>query len=174
MALIVAALAHPALALWLGAEFATRSTRVLQVLAYGVLANGLAAIPFAYIQGAGRARLTATLHVIELPLYLVALVWLTASLGIFGTALVWTIRVTADMAVLYFLAWRLDGVSGAALLRYAVSWAVASALFAGVLLFPMDIAGDHWGVALSAGALVAAAVAAIRMLKAARPVLSHA
>jgi hypothetical protein len=65
-------------------------------------------------------------------------------------------------------------VSGAALLRYAVSWAVASALFAGVLLFPMDIAGDLWGVALSAGALVAAAVAGIRMLKAARPVLSHA
>jgi hypothetical protein len=168
--LIVRPWPSPALALWLGADFATRSTRVLQVLAYGGLANGLAAIPFAHIQGAGRARLTATLNVIELPLYLGALFWLTASLGIFGTP--WFGRSVSPSTWQRRTSWPGAWAVGAERLwcdmRSWLSWRARCSRES--LLLPMDIGGDLWGVALSAGVLVAAGVPGMRMLKAAHSV----
>ncbi len=76
--LLTIVLAHAGLRLWLGADFAQHSFRVLQWLAVGVFINSLAQIPFALVQGAGRPDLTAKLHLIELPLYLLALWWLTS------------------------------------------------------------------------------------------------
>ena len=49
---------------------------MLQILAVGVFINSLAQVPFALLQGVGRPDLTATLHLIELPLYLGLLWWL--------------------------------------------------------------------------------------------------
>lgn len=90
------------LKMWLGPEFAIHSTRVLQILSLGVFANGLATIPFALIQGAGRANLTGRLHLLELPFYL-ALVWyLTLHYGIVGTAVAWLVRVTVDCILLIY------------------------------------------------------------------------
>jgi len=48
----------------------------LQWLAVGVFINSLAYVPFSLLQGVGRPDLTATLHLIELPLYLGLLWWL--------------------------------------------------------------------------------------------------
>ncbi len=62
------ALAQDGLRLWLGAEFAQHSFRVLQWLAVGVFINSLAFVPFSLLQGVGRPDITATLHLIELPL----------------------------------------------------------------------------------------------------------
>ena len=67
--LCTVALAQDGLKLWLGPEFAHHSFRVLQVLAVGVFINSLAYVPFTFLQGIGRPDLTATLHLIELPLY---------------------------------------------------------------------------------------------------------
>jgi O-antigen/teichoic acid export membrane protein len=90
------------LQLWLGHEFAVHSTRVLQILSIGVFANGLAFIPFALIQGTGRADITGKLHLLELPFYL-ATVWvLTKHFGIEGTAIAWTVRVIADVVLLFW------------------------------------------------------------------------
>jgi O-antigen/teichoic acid export membrane protein len=94
-------LARSGLTLWLGADFAQHSYRVLQWLAVGVLLNGLATIPFALVQGAGRPDLTAKLHLIELPLYLLALWWLISAYGVEGAAIAWTARVGVDGAVLF-------------------------------------------------------------------------
>ena len=58
--------------MWLGADFARQSTRVMQWLALGVLLNGLAQVPSALMQGVGRPDLTAKLHLVELPPYLLA------------------------------------------------------------------------------------------------------
>ena len=101
------ALAKNGLQLWLGTDFAEHSVRVLQWLAFGVFINSLAQLPFAMLQGAGRPDLTATLHVIELPLYVVSLWLLIRSRGIEGAAIAWTARVAVDAVLLFLLASRL-------------------------------------------------------------------
>ncbi len=105
--LLVFVLAGDGLKLWLGAEFALHSSRVLQWLAVGVFINCLAAAPFAVVQSAGRPDLTAIIHLVELPVYLVALFWLIKLRGIEGAAIAWTGRVAIDALVLFVFAERL-------------------------------------------------------------------
>jgi O-antigen/teichoic acid export membrane protein len=102
--LCTVALAQDGLKLWLGAEFARHSFRVLQYLAVGVFINSLALVPFTLLQGVGRPDLTATLHLIELPLYLGLLWWLISTRGIEGAAIAWTARVAVDALFLFVLA----------------------------------------------------------------------
>lgn len=99
--------AEPLLYYWLGEEFAQNSTVVLQLLAIGVLANSLAAVPYTVLQAIGRPDITAKLHMVELPIYL-GLIWLlTHSMGIVGVALAWVLRVTIDGGLLLFFCNRL-------------------------------------------------------------------
>jgi O-antigen/teichoic acid export membrane protein len=104
--LCTVALAQDGLKLWLGAEFAQHSFRVLQWLAVGVFLNSLAQVPFAFLQGVGRPDLTAALHLVELPLYLGLLWWLISTRGIEGAAIAWSARVTFDALLLFGLAKR--------------------------------------------------------------------
>jgi O-antigen/teichoic acid export membrane protein len=123
--LCTVALAQDALKLWLGAEFAQHSFRVLQILAVGVFLNSLAFVPFALLQGAGRPDLTAALHLIELPLYLALLWWLIGGFGVEGAAIAWTARVTVDALLLFLLARKLLPGDGPILLRTAILPATA-------------------------------------------------
>lgn len=104
--LLLVTLAQNGLTLWLGADFAQHSTRVTQWLAVGVLSNSLALIPFSYLQGIGRPDLTAKLHLFELPVYAVLLLWLIHADGIDGAAIAWSARTTFDAAVLFVMAKR--------------------------------------------------------------------
>jgi len=124
--LCTVALAQSGLKLWLGADFAQHSFRVLQILAVGVFINSLAQVPFAVLQGVGRPDLTATLHLIELPLYLGLLWWLIGALGIEGAAIAWTARVAFDALSLFVLARRFVPGSGPA--RWRTALLVAGAL----------------------------------------------
>jgi O-antigen/teichoic acid export membrane protein len=101
--------AQDLLQIWLGHEFAMHSTRVLQMLGLGVFTSGLAYVPFALIQGAGRPDITGKLHLVELPFYLTMVWYLTVHYGIIGTALAWLLRVTVDAILLFFLADKLMG-----------------------------------------------------------------
>lgn len=99
--LVTGLFAKEILQIWLGAEFAIKSTLVLQVLALGVFINSLAHTPFALLQGAGRPDLPAKFHLLEFPIY-VAIVWLSVSHGgITGAAVAWTLRVTIDALLLF-------------------------------------------------------------------------
>lgn len=100
-------LAQDGLKIWLGAEFAQNSFRVLQWLAAGVFLNSMAQAPFALLQGVGRPDLTAKLHLVELPLYLLLLSYLIRTWGIEGAAIAWTVRVALDGLFLFGLARRL-------------------------------------------------------------------
>lgn len=122
------------LQIWLGNDFAAHSTRVLQILTLGVLANGLAAVPFALIQGMGRADITGKLHLMELPFYMAAVWYLTVHHGIVGTAVAWLARVTVDCILLFAIADRL--VSS----QKRILWPIAGAICAGagaVVMAPM-------------------------------------
>jgi O-antigen/teichoic acid export membrane protein len=106
--LLTVGLAKNGLTLWLGADFAQHSFRVLQWLAVGVFLNSLAQVPFALIQGVGRPDLTAKLHLIELPPYLLGLWWLISAYGIEGVAIAWTLRIGLDTLALFcFSRWLL-------------------------------------------------------------------
>ncbi len=94
--------------IWLGPEFAEKSSTVASVLAVGILFNSMAQIPHAYIQASGDARSTALIHVFESVLYLPALYLLMQLYGVLGAALAWMLRALLDLALLHFRAMRIN------------------------------------------------------------------
>lgn len=105
--LLIILAARPGLRIWLGADFAAHSYVVMQVLAVGIFFNALAYIPFALVQGAGKADWTAKLHAAELLPYLIVFWVLTTRFGIIGTAMAWAIRAAIDVMALMMLGGRL-------------------------------------------------------------------
>jgi O-antigen/teichoic acid export membrane protein len=126
------------LTVWVGAEFAAQSTRVLQWLAVGVFINCLAHVPFALVQAAGRPDWTAKLHLIELPFYLVGVWWLIHARGIEGAAMAWTARVAVDAAILFVMARRLLPECGALPAQAGSCVAIALIVFA-IGFIPMSL-----------------------------------
>ena len=148
--------AHAGLALWLGPAFADAGTLPLRILAVGVFANALAQIPYAVLQGAGRADITAAFHLGELPVY-AALLWLlTARYGIVGAAVAWAVRCTADATLLYVAARRPLG--GALRLRRPLLVGAGIPIAAACAVAAAGL--DH-GAALAAAALAFAAAGAL-------------
>ena len=99
--IIGAVFARPLLDLWLGATFAAPATPVLKLLLVGIFLNSCSHVPYAFLQANGRTDLTAKLHIIELPIFVVLLVWGVHAYGIPGAALAWTIRVALDTGLLF-------------------------------------------------------------------------
>ena len=99
--LFIVTFANEGIDFWLGAEFAQNSGCVLQWLAAGVFINSLAQVAFAMIQGAGRPDLTAKLHLLELPFYLLGVYWLINTHGIKGAAIAWVARIGIDAVCLF-------------------------------------------------------------------------
>ncbi len=104
--LTVAAFAHAGLNLWLGPEFALKSTRVLQLLVAGIFFNSLGLVAFSLVQGVGRPDLTAKLHLTELAIYVPLVWWLIRTYGIEGAALACLTRNAFDTVVLFVMARR--------------------------------------------------------------------
>lgn len=102
---LVVLFAKPGLTWWVGAEFAANSARVMQILAVGIFANALASVGMSQLHAIRRADLTAKCHLIELPIYVVALIYLVQHFGIVGAAIAWLGRATLDLALLSGLAW---------------------------------------------------------------------
>lgn len=89
------------LKLWLGEGLDPRSVVVAQITLIGFWLNALANVPYALIQARGNSRYTATLHLIELPIYAVMLYGLGTQIGLYGVALAFTLRVLLDCALLF-------------------------------------------------------------------------
>lgn len=98
--------ADPFLTLWISDEFAAQAGLPLQIMALAALFSGLAQVPFAMLQGRGRADQTAKLHLIQLPLYLALLWYLTVTFGVLGAALAWLVRIGSDMLAMFYLCLR--------------------------------------------------------------------
>ncbi len=124
--LLTVGLAQNGLTLWLGADFAQHSSRVLQWLAVGVFLNSLAAVPYTLVQSVGRPDLTAMLHMAELPFYLLALWWLISIYGVEGAAIAWTVRVGVDALILFVMAKR--SFPGTTMVTGRVAWVSVLAL----------------------------------------------
>jgi O-antigen/teichoic acid export membrane protein len=117
------------LSIWLGTEFADRSSVVLQWLAAGVFINGIAQLPYALLQGAGRPDITAKIHFCELILYLPFLWWMLSHYGIVGASVAWTMRVFIDCALLIFMVGKIFPGYNALLLKYLSVTAISCIAF---------------------------------------------
>ncbi len=138
--LIIVIFAQEGLAFWLGSEFAGNSSLVLQLLAVGVFINCHAQVSFGLVQSAGRPDLTAKLHLIELPFYLLLLWWLLDTYGITGAAIAWVLRMAADAIFLFVMANRLISKRSPFTLR--------SVLIAGISLSSIGLSGIITGFAM--------------------------
>lgn len=102
--LVLVVFAKEGLSVWLGSDFSQKSAAVLQWLAIGVYLNSYAQVPFAFIQGIGRADITAKLHLLELPIYIALMFWLLNTHGIIGVAIAWLLRIAVDAVLLTLVA----------------------------------------------------------------------
>lgn len=93
--------------MWLGTEFADKSSKVASVLAVGILFNSMAQVPHTFIQAAGDARSTALIHLFESALYIPCLFLLMQLHGIVGAAMAWMLRALLDLVLLHARAMRI-------------------------------------------------------------------
>lgn len=91
-----------------GSQYLGASVTVLRILAVGVAANCIAAVPFTLLQASGRARTTATLHLMEIVPFLLLLWFAVTRYGIVGAAAAWTTRVVVDASL---MSWRAHAVA---------------------------------------------------------------
>ena len=97
--------------IWMGASFARETASVVEVLAFGVLVNALAPVPYNLLQALGRPDLTGKFHLLELPLYVAMCLLLIPRWGIAGAALASTVRFSLDAALLFWAAGKYCGCS---------------------------------------------------------------
>ena len=161
--IVLVALAPEILGLWLGPDFATRASWVMRCLAVGVFLNGLAMVSSALLQGVGRPDLVAKLHLVELPIYLMAAWKLIPAWGIEGAALAWTGRVVLDLGIFSAATRRVLPATSAPLGQMACAlvlmapivgaagWLPGLAARVGFLVLTLiAFGGLSWGVALGA------------------------
>jgi len=104
VAVPVIVFAEPVIAWWISPGFAKNAAPVAQVLAFGLLFNGMAQLPFALLHASHRADVTAKLHLIEALIYFLLLFFLLKQLGIIGAAAAWSARMFLDYMALRWLA----------------------------------------------------------------------
>lgn len=154
--LVLIVLAGSIMTVWMGPDFAAQSTRAFQILLVGVTLNALAYVPSALTQAAGRADVTARLHMIELPLYALVAYGAISRWGINGAAMAWLFRVLLDLALLLVAGWRVAKLSPSRVLAYRVPQLALAWLALGTIALIADMSIDGTPIKL----LLALAVAA--------------
>lgn len=91
------------LRIWIGAHFQATSQTVAQILMFGAWMNGVAFLPYSFLQAQGRPHITATVGLIEVIPFFIVLWLLIENLGLPGAALAWTLRVSINCVVLFLL-----------------------------------------------------------------------
>src|SRR5438445_13024105 len=79
-----------------------QTVTVLEILALGVFANGMAYVPYNMLQAVGKPDITAKFHLLELPLYVVLCLLFIPRWGITGAALASTFRFVLDAGLLFW------------------------------------------------------------------------
>jgi O-antigen/teichoic acid export membrane protein len=137
---VLMVLASDIMTLWVGAEFAGQSHRVMTILAFGMFVSAMARVPYVMVQAGGRPDITAKFHLLEVVPF-VAVSWMAIrTIGVTGAAIAWTVRVAIDAGLLYWYADRMLGLKWAGRLfaaRLVVLLAgVYGAAWAGIQVAP--------------------------------------
>ena len=97
-------LAAPILKIWISEDFATKTSMIIVVLCVGLWFNSMAQMSITLLHSIGKPKLAAVAHMIELPLYIGAVILLTSMFGVLGAALAWTGRVMLDFFIFNYFA----------------------------------------------------------------------
>ncbi len=108
---MIACFARPFFALWIGADFAERSTRILIILGFAGFVNSMAGPSIVALQGMEKPHIPALFHVIELAFYVPLSFLLIRRYGGTGAAAAWCLRVAVDTLLLHKASCSLFGVS---------------------------------------------------------------
>jgi O-antigen/teichoic acid export membrane protein len=154
--MLVAVFAPDVFAVWLpdGEVFAAKSAFVIRCLSIGVFVHGLARVSWFFVQAAGRPDLSAKLHLVEVPLYLLAAYAMIGPYGVDGAALVWSLRCGIDFLLLLLLAVRLLPHPGTRFIRITAV-VVAGCVLMALSAWPAGLAPRLGACALSVGVLYA-------------------
>lgn len=98
---ICALLVRPFLMFWIGPDFGEISAPVAEILLLGVWFNGIAHIPYFYLQARDRPQTVAMVQAAELGPYLLCM-WFAASTGgLLAVACVWSVRCAVEAIALF-------------------------------------------------------------------------
>jgi len=142
MAVLLAVVARPVLATWLGPLYARQSTPVAHILLIGVVFNAMTYVPVQLLFAAGKATALARYRSYELIPYLVVAPLLTMRYGILGAAASWSLRAFADCVALYLAVENTE--SPGALADILRSGSVVGVLLPPVVLMWLDPAQWFW------------------------------
>src|SRR5262249_52999313 len=92
---------------WLGSEFAAKSSTVFQILSIGMLLNSLSQMPANLFDSVGRPDLRAKVFLSYVLLYAGLLWFLISKLGIVGAALAWSARGGFECLLFFAISQRL-------------------------------------------------------------------
>ncbi len=119
---------------WLGSDFAVNGYLVAKILLVGVFVNSLGLVAITVLHGAGRADWSAKLHLVELPFYLLVLVYGATRYGIEGVAVAWLLRVAVDTLAMVLLVQHLEDNSN------GFAWLVIGSTVSAMVL--LGLAGE--------------------------------
>lgn len=91
------------LRLWLNGSVDPDSIVVGRVLCVGVFCNSIGGMYFALLHAQGKTKLTAIIHIIEVPIFIVMLFFLINYFGVLGAAVAWSGRMFMDFLALFFV-----------------------------------------------------------------------
>jgi O-antigen/teichoic acid export membrane protein len=97
------ALGPTMLDMWLNSQLSENSSKVIQILAIGLIPYTVGTMLISKIHAHGRTDLTAKLHIFEALPFLTITYQLIAAHGIVGAAVAWTVRSTIDACSLTVL-----------------------------------------------------------------------
>lgn len=110
MLILMAVLAYimpDLLRLWIGEHMTDASVWVGRILCIGVFLNAIGAMYFFLLHAYGKTKITAILHLLELPFFIAALYVLISHYGVVGAAVAWVLRTLFDTVGLVWLSGRL-------------------------------------------------------------------
>ena len=90
------------LPMWIKTNLKPESILVGQVLCLGIFSHGLGSLFYALLHAKGRAEVTAKLHLIELPVFLLILFFLINQFGVIGAAWASVARMIFDSVALVY------------------------------------------------------------------------
>ena len=158
---------HPFLTIWIGAKFADQASTSGQILLAGFWFNAQGMCSVVRLQAAGRPRLVALAHTIEVLPYLIILAVAMYFFGLVGAALAFTLRIVFDNLL---LAWFAD-------LFWETIWLSIGALmiFGFALLVGVNITFkfDYW-VFVGGGLALAVSIIALAWIASHRESLRNA
>lgn len=146
----IALFAHELLGLWISEDFANQSATLLQILALAMFIGSLAQIPFTLVQSAGHSKVTALIHCIEIPVFILVLWAFTTSWGAVGAACAWLLRIMVDTILMTLAGLSVLQQAPSKIFNSYVLWGAGFSLlcFAGVFL-PTGFARFFWMVAVA-------------------------